>query len=138
MTCCLINITFHVFFFSPTLYRGIIPVLESLCASNFVYFYTFHGLKAMKDKSSEQSAVKDLLLASVAGNCLKLSLLSVVCLLKYLFSYVAQVLQSLYCFRDHQCTVYDTSLGSQYSFEDEGNPVEPKCRACTKPRTSAI
>ncbi|XP_069702021.1 peroxisomal membrane protein PMP34 isoform X2 [Periplaneta americana] len=50
-----------------TLYRGMVPVLESLCASNFVYFYTFHGLKALRATSAEQSAGKDLLLASVAG-----------------------------------------------------------------------
>ncbi|XP_067003988.2 peroxisomal membrane protein PMP34 [Anabrus simplex] len=50
-----------------TLYRGMVPVLESLCASNFVYFYTFHGLKAVKGRPSEQSAARDLLLASVAG-----------------------------------------------------------------------
>ncbi|PSN39434.1 Peroxisomal membrane protein PMP34 [Blattella germanica] len=51
----------------PTLYRGMVPVLESLCASNFVYFYTFHGLKALRTTSADQSAGRDLLLASVAG-----------------------------------------------------------------------
>lgn len=50
-----------------TLYRGMVPVLESLCASNFVYFYTFHGLKALRTTSANQNAGKDLLLASVAG-----------------------------------------------------------------------
>lgn len=49
-----------------TLYRGIIPVLQSLCASNFVYFYTFHGLKMLKSQR-KQSAGNDLLLASIAG-----------------------------------------------------------------------
>ncbi|XP_020290774.1 peroxisomal membrane protein PMP34 [Pseudomyrmex gracilis] len=49
-----------------TLYRGIIPVLQSLCASNFVYFYTFHGLKELRSRRS-QTAGSDLLLASIAG-----------------------------------------------------------------------
>jgi adenine nucleotide transporter 17 len=44
-----------------------VPVLESLCASNFVYFYTFHGLKALQTTSANQNAGRDLLLASVAG-----------------------------------------------------------------------
>ncbi|KAJ9578027.1 hypothetical protein L9F63_025112, partial [Diploptera punctata] len=50
-----------------TLYRGMVPVLESLCASNFVYFYTFHGLKSLNATSADQNAGRDLLLASVAG-----------------------------------------------------------------------
>uniref|UniRef100_A0A1L8DZS3 Putative mitochondrial carrier protein n=1 Tax=Nyssomyia neivai TaxID=330878 RepID=A0A1L8DZS3_9DIPT len=50
-----------------TLYRGIVPVLESLCISNFVYFYTFHSLKAFRTASRDQNALKDLLLGSVAG-----------------------------------------------------------------------
>lgn len=50
----------------PTLYRGMIPVLQSLCISNFVYFYTFHSLKALSP-SSNQSAVRDLLLGVVSG-----------------------------------------------------------------------
>ncbi|XP_017887992.1 peroxisomal membrane protein PMP34 [Ceratina calcarata] len=49
-----------------TLYRGIIPVLQSLCASNFVYFYTFHGLKTLRGNRN-QSAGNDLLVASIAG-----------------------------------------------------------------------
>ncbi|EZA58944.1 hypothetical protein DMN91_010672 [Ooceraea biroi] len=48
-----------------TLYRGIVPVLQSLCASNFVYFYTFHGLKELRSRS--QTAGSDLLIASIAG-----------------------------------------------------------------------
>jgi len=51
----------------PTLYRGMVPVLQSLCASNFVYFYTFHGLKRLRATSAGQNAGRDLLLASVAG-----------------------------------------------------------------------
>lgn len=50
-----------------TLYRGMVPVLESLCTSNFVYFYTFHGLKGLRSQPSQQSAGRDLLLASIAG-----------------------------------------------------------------------
>lgn len=49
-----------------TLYRGIVPVLQSLCASNFVYFYTFHGLKELRNRRN-QTAGSDLLLASIAG-----------------------------------------------------------------------
>ncbi|XP_058125593.1 peroxisomal membrane protein PMP34 [Anopheles ziemanni] len=50
-----------------TLYRGLVPVLESLCISNFVYFYTFHSLKALRGSGSGQSALGDLLLGSLAG-----------------------------------------------------------------------
>ncbi|GLH07494.1 hypothetical protein R5R35_006480 [Gryllus longicercus] len=50
-----------------TLYRGMVPVLQSLCASNFVYFYAFHGLKATRGQKATQGAGTDLLLASVAG-----------------------------------------------------------------------
>ncbi|CAL7936349.1 unnamed protein product [Xylocopa violacea] len=49
-----------------TLYRGMVPVLQSLCASNFIYFYTFHGLKILKT-TKNQSAGNDLLIASIAG-----------------------------------------------------------------------
>jgi adenine nucleotide transporter 17 len=49
-----------------TLYRGLKPPLQSLCVSNFVYFYTFHALKRLRP-STESSAVKDLLFGSVAG-----------------------------------------------------------------------
>ncbi|ODN05079.1 Peroxisomal membrane protein PMP34 [Orchesella cincta] len=50
-----------------TLYRGLLPVLESLCVSNFVYFYSFHGLKSYMSRRGEASAVRDLLLGSLAG-----------------------------------------------------------------------
>lgn len=49
-----------------SLYRGLIPVLQSLCISNFVYFYSFHSLKAL-NSSKSQYAVRDLLLGSLAG-----------------------------------------------------------------------
>lgn len=51
---------------TSTLYRGLVPVLQSLCISNFVYFYAFHSLKALNG-SAQQSAIRDLLLGSVAG-----------------------------------------------------------------------
>lgn len=50
-----------------SLYRGLIPVLESLCISNFVYFYTFHSLKALSGSPKNQSVLKDLMLGIVAG-----------------------------------------------------------------------
>lgn len=52
-----------------SLYRGLGPVLQSLCISNFVYFYTFHALKAVASGGSpaQHSALKDLFLGSIAG-----------------------------------------------------------------------
>ena len=52
-----------------SLYRGLSPVLTSLCASGFVYFYTFHGLRAVFGERSgaQHSALKDLALGAVAG-----------------------------------------------------------------------
>lgn len=50
-----------------TLYRGLVPVLQSLCISNFVYFYTFHSLKALNTSGSGQSALRDLFLGTVSG-----------------------------------------------------------------------
>ncbi|RXG72493.1 Peroxisomal membrane protein PMP34 [Armadillidium vulgare] len=47
------------------LYRGLLPVIQSLYCSNFVYFYTFHALKSMSNR--EKSAVKNLLLGMIAG-----------------------------------------------------------------------
>lgn len=51
---------------TSSLYRGLVPVLQSLCISNFVYFYAFHSLKAL-NASAQQNAIRDLLLGSVAG-----------------------------------------------------------------------
>lgn len=48
------------------LYRGLNVVLQSLWCSNFVYFYSFHGLRGIFGKE-DASAVRDLILASVAG-----------------------------------------------------------------------
>lgn len=48
------------------LYRGLMPVIESLYCSNFVYFYTFHGLKRIANP--DNSALKNLVLAMLAGS----------------------------------------------------------------------
>lgn len=45
------------------MYRGLKPVLLSLGASNFVYFYTFHGLKSMQ----KGSTITDFKLGIIAG-----------------------------------------------------------------------
>ncbi|KAI1291891.1 Peroxisomal membrane protein PMP34 [Halotydeus destructor] len=52
-----------------SLYRGLQPVLVSLCASGFVYFYTFHGLRAVFTSRAghEHSAARDLVLGAIAG-----------------------------------------------------------------------
>ncbi|XP_076323097.1 peroxisomal Membrane Protein 34 [Tachypleus tridentatus] len=51
-----------------SLYRGLGPVLTSLCASNFVYFYTFHGLRALyRGNKQKHNPLSDLALASLAG-----------------------------------------------------------------------
>lgn len=47
------------------LYTGLFPVLESLCVSNFVYFYTFHCLKSVT--KTKQTVVGDLLFGMLAG-----------------------------------------------------------------------
>jgi adenine nucleotide transporter 17 len=57
----------HVSKNRSTLYRGLLPVLESLCVSNFVYFYSFHGLKSYVSDKIPASALRDLFLGSVAG-----------------------------------------------------------------------
>ena len=52
-----------------SLYCGIVPVLQSLCISNFVYFYTFHCLKAIRNRltKSPSTQVGDLLIGMIAG-----------------------------------------------------------------------
>lgn len=50
-----------------SLYRGLIPVMQSSCISNFVYFYVFHLLKRLRGRDA-QSAVGDLLLGCLAGS----------------------------------------------------------------------
>ena len=49
-----------------TLFRGGQSTLISVAVSNFLYFYSFHGLKTSLG-AGNQKAVKDLLLACVAG-----------------------------------------------------------------------
>lgn len=52
----------------PALYHGLVPVLQSLCVSNFVYFYAFHSLKAIATpKGAHSNPLRDLLLGTVAG-----------------------------------------------------------------------
>ncbi|KAF5304721.1 hypothetical protein FQA39_LY09498 [Lamprigera yunnana] len=46
-----------------SLYSGILPVLTSLGVSNFIYFYTFHGLKSLL----KTSVKNDLALGILAG-----------------------------------------------------------------------
>ncbi|GFS51176.1 peroxisomal membrane protein PMP34 [Trichonephila clavipes] len=51
-----------------SLYRGLQPVLTSLCCSNFVYFYTFHGLRSLVEThSTGKNALRDLTVAAIAG-----------------------------------------------------------------------
>eukprot|EP00794_Sanderia_malayensis_P009090 gene9090-10060_t len=51
-----------------TLYRGLVPVLTSLYCSNFVYFYTFHGLKKLAlVKQIKPNPSLDLLIGYVSG-----------------------------------------------------------------------
>jgi len=45
------------------LYRGLAPTLQSLCASNFVYFYVFHGIK----NQVKGTALKHLVIGAFAG-----------------------------------------------------------------------
>ncbi|KAG5680593.1 hypothetical protein PVAND_010089 [Polypedilum vanderplanki] len=49
-----------------SIYRGLIPVMQSSCISNFVYFYVFHLLKSFKTRDA-QSAGSDLILGTLAG-----------------------------------------------------------------------
>ncbi|XP_046871150.1 peroxisomal membrane protein PMP34 [Hypomesus transpacificus] len=48
-------------------YRGWIPVICSLCCSNFVYFYCFHSLKASWLRGQKASPGRDLLIGVAAG-----------------------------------------------------------------------
>ncbi|KAA8585081.1 hypothetical protein FQN60_003775, partial [Etheostoma spectabile] len=50
------------------LYRGWLPVISSLCCSNFVYFYTFNTLKKLAASGPGKSTPgKDLLMGVVSG-----------------------------------------------------------------------
>ncbi|KAJ3601223.1 hypothetical protein NHX12_032196 [Muraenolepis orangiensis] len=48
-------------------YRGWFPVICSLCCSNFVYFYCFHGLKAGWLRGRSSTPGTDLLIGIAAG-----------------------------------------------------------------------
>lgn len=51
-----------------SLYRGWLPVISSLCCSNFVYFYTFNTLKKLAASGAGRSRPgKDLLMGVVSG-----------------------------------------------------------------------
>ncbi|KAJ8925816.1 hypothetical protein NQ315_009666 [Exocentrus adspersus] len=50
-----------------SLYRGMKTVIASVGISNFIYFYTFHGLKVCIPKHIEISTKTDLLLSTIAG-----------------------------------------------------------------------
>jgi adenine nucleotide transporter 17 len=58
------------------LYRGLFPVLATLCCSNFVYFYTFNGLKTVYLGEMEKAGpIKDLTFAFIAGKITRLPVL---------------------------------------------------------------
>ncbi|KAI5645366.1 mitochondrial carrier protein domain-containing protein [Phthorimaea operculella] len=48
-----------------SLYKGLAPVLQSLGVSNFVYFYSFHALRR---RTTNHSALQDLMFGLVAGS----------------------------------------------------------------------
>ena len=51
------------------MYKGLVPVLSSLYCSNFVYFYTFHGIKKiLRSQEVKQRPALDLILGYFAGN----------------------------------------------------------------------
>lgn len=56
------------FIYSTSLFRGGLSTVQCVAISNFIYFYTFHGLKKAVSIGGKQSAKKDLIFAFVAGN----------------------------------------------------------------------
>jgi len=53
---------------SESLYKGLGPVLTSLYCSNFVYFYSFSGMKMLaSSKGLKPSASRDLVLGYLSG-----------------------------------------------------------------------
>ncbi|XP_070305317.1 peroxisomal membrane protein PMP34-like [Salvelinus sp. IW2-2015] len=48
-------------------YRGWLPVICSLCCSNFVYFYCFHSLRASWLRGHKSTPSRDLLMGTAAG-----------------------------------------------------------------------
>ena len=68
----LYSLTLHVFmvfiFFRHGLYKGWLPVVSSLCCSNFVYFYVYSSLKAMSLKGGHKpNPAQHLGFAFIAG-----------------------------------------------------------------------
>lgn len=57
-------ITYRIVTSRTSLYKGLEPVLYSLVASNFVYFYSFHGIRRI---TGDKNALKDLAIGAVAG-----------------------------------------------------------------------
>jgi len=49
----------------PGLYKGLVPVLQSLYCSQFVYFYAFHGLK--RALNPDNTALRNLFCGMAAG-----------------------------------------------------------------------
>jgi len=88
-----------------TLYRGCQSTLISISVSNFVYFYSFHGLKKWSGGDS-QTAVKDLLFACTAGQCLIVTQLLDIYSGKY---------------RVYQRSPHKPTLGGQLSSQDGRN-----------------
>jgi hypothetical protein len=56
-------------------FRGCVSTLESTAVSNFIYFYTFHGLKQLVEARG-QNPLQDLLFACVAGSSIIVGCLS--------------------------------------------------------------
>lgn len=51
-----------------SLYRGMYPVVATLCCSNLIYFYTFHGLRsALVSTSLSSQTLRDLMVGAIAG-----------------------------------------------------------------------
>jgi len=60
-----------MFGFSQALYRGLVPVVTSLCCSNFVYFYSYNSMKAFFLGTEVQpTAATDLTFAFLSGEIL--------------------------------------------------------------------
>jgi hypothetical protein len=68
ITGCINLFNCQMLFTRLSLFRGGSSTLQAVAVSNFVYFYTFHGLKKMAGIQGKQSAVKDLISACIAGN----------------------------------------------------------------------
>lgn len=64
----LLTVMYLTFAFRDGLYLGWCPVVTALCCSNFVYFYTYNGLKSAILKGRKRaSPLVDLSVAFVSG-----------------------------------------------------------------------